>query len=393
MKMKDSKLLLKILSGVAAVVLWFAITYTEDPVINQLLTGIDVVFEGENVLHDNGLIVVNKDAIPDISVVIRGTRSNVISSVGGVSAVVDVSKITGAGENVVQIKYNYPSAYVTLAKAKTREFVLQTEKIIARNVPVEVKVENADKNTGYIIDAKSDTDKVRISGAESVVYKIAYAKVPVDVTNMTVSGDAEYFYQLCDADGGVLPEKNILSKSDSVIPVKSTAYEKVSLPVEVVLLEDRARDYAIEVKKQSVTTISAGITPGTDIKALYAIFDGDKRHEGTEYKMKIHIPEGVYIPPENRELTAECTLVPKILKEIEVPIVAENVPEGKKVKINPDKIRISVKGAESLLVPASVKATVDASRLTPGEEENVEVKLDGKDIQIVGTYTTSVILE
>ena len=394
MKMKDSKLLLKILSAFAAVILWFAITYTEDPVINQLLTDINVVFEGENTLHNNGLIVINKDSIPDLSATIRGARSNVIASVGAVSAVIDVSGITQPGENTVTVKYNYPSSAVTLAKTKIKEVTIEAEKIVSRNIPVNISVENADKNTEYIIDAKSDTSTVRISGAGSAVYGIAYAKVSVDVTNITASGDSDYFYQLCAEDGTVLPEKNILPKSQTLISVKNTAYKKVSLPIEVVLPEDKADQYALDVKKQSATTVFAGVSNGVNINTLFATFDGDEADEKTAYTMKITVPQGVYVPEKDREITAECTLVPKVLKELEVSVSAENVPEGKKVKLTPDKIRVSAKGAESLLVPGNIKATVDVSKLSLGTEKNLEVKLStDKEIQLAGTYTVSAILE
>lgn len=392
--MKNSKLLLKILSALAAIVLWFAITYTEDPIINQMLTDIKVVFEGEAILHDNGLIVVNKDEIPAISAVIRGNRSSVISSVGSVTATVDLSEIKTAGQNTVTVKYNYPSSAVVLAKTKAKELTIETEKIVTRNIPVRIAVENADKNADFMVDATSSVDKVRISGAESVVYKIAYARVAVDVTNITVGGEAEYFYQLCDADGAVLSEKNILSKSDAVIPVKNVVYKKASLPIKVILPVDMADDFAVEVKNQDKTSVYAGVPDGFTEDALYAIYTGGQHAAGTEYKMKISVPEGVYIPEKDREITAVCTLIPKVLKDVEVPVTAENVPEGKKVKITPEKIRVSLKGAENLLVSGDIKATIDASKLSLGEKTNLEVKLTtDKEIQIIGSYTATAVLE
>lgn len=392
--MKDSKLLLKILSALAAIVLWFAITYTEDPIINQILTDIDVVFEGEDILRDNGLIVVNKDSIPSVSAVIRGNRTGVIASVGSVTASVDLSGITSAGENTVPVKYNYPSSSVVLVKTKIKEITIETEKIVNRSIPVEVLVENADKNLEFMIDVTSETDKIRVSGAESDVYKIAYAKVPVDVTNITASGEAEYYYQLCSADGTVISETNILSKSTAVIPVKHTVYNKVSLPVKIVLPDNMAENYALEIKNQSVTTVFAGVLGTNTIEELYAEINVDENNQKTEYTLNIIVPEGVYLPEESREFTAQCTLVPKTLKEIEVPITAENVPEGKKVKITPEKVRVSAKGAENLLTAGNIKATVDASKLTEGEETNLAVELYcDKEIQIVGTYMVSVILE
>ena len=116
----NNKLFLKILSGLVALVLWFAITYTEDPIISQHLGDISIAFEGEDDLNDNGLAIINKDDIPGLSAVIRGKRSNVISAMGTVVASCDVSGIQDAGENIVQLKYVYPTATITMAKIKTR---------------------------------------------------------------------------------------------------------------------------------------------------------------------------------------------------------------------------------------------------------------------------------
>ncbi len=191
---RDSKLLLKILSAASAIILWFAITYTEDPVISHYLTDVNIVFEGEDTLHSNGIIVTNKDSMPDISAVIRGKRSNVISSIGSVSVVIDVSGITEAGTVEVPVEYSYPSSTVTLAKSKTKELTVKTEKIISRNIPVRIEMINEDKNTEYIVNATSSEQTVSVRGAESVVYKIANAKAVVVATTIVKRCSQDYFY-------------------------------------------------------------------------------------------------------------------------------------------------------------------------------------------------------
>ena len=64
------------------------------------------------------------------------------------------------------------------------------------------------------------------------------------------------------------------------------------------------------------------------------------------------------------------------------------------MKFTQEKIRISAKGAENILEPGNIKATIDASKLTVGEKVALEVELSSdKEIQIVGSYTASAILE
>ena len=158
--------------------------------------------------------------------------------------------------------------------------------------------------------------------------------------------------------------------------------------------EDVAKDYALEVKVQDKTSVYAGVPENFSEDKLYVVYDGGEAAAGMEYAMKIKVPEGVYIPEKDREVVAVCTLVHKVLKEIELPVTAENIPEGKKVKISPEKIKVSLKGTENLLVAGNLKATIDASKLEENEKTALEVDIStDKEIQIIGTYTASAILE
>lgn len=385
---KDSRLYLKILSALAAIVLWFAITYTEDPIISQYLNDINVIFEGEDSLHANGLIVTNKSSIPALSVTIRGNRSSVISSIGSISASVDVSGITEAGTNNVEIKYNYPSSYVTLAKTRTKEIALETEKIVSRNIPIKVETENDDKNTEYIIKATTEDSTVKVQGAENTVYEISYAKAVVDVTNVTRTSSQEYFYKFYNDENEIISDSNIIYKSIETISIDNTVYAKKALPVKVVLPEDMAEDYVLSVKGASMTTVEAGVPANSSVTELYAYFDEAKLKENGKYELSITVPEGCYVPKKNLVITASCELTPKVLKELEIPVTVQNVPEGKKITLAPEKIKITAKGAENVLMTDKIKATVNAAKIPDDGEGAVSVLITTEeDIKIIGAYS------
>lgn len=394
MKMKkDSRLPLKILSAFTAVILWFAITYTEDPIISQYLNDITIVFEGEGTLQDNGLIVTNKDSLPAISAVIRGNRSNVISSIGAISAVIDVSQITSAGSNIVPVKYSYPASVVTLAKGKTGEVALEIEKIVSRNIPVRVETANEDKNTDYMVESTGTDKTVKVRGAESVLYKINYAKAIVDVTNITKTSSQDYFYKFYDENGDVVPDNNIIYKSLQTVNVENEVYNKVSVPVKIVLSEEMQEDYVLSVKNASLATVEAGVPEGVTLTELTAVFDTDIE-AGGECELLLTVPDGVYLPKKYQKITAQCQLVPKVLKELEIPVSAQNVPEGKKVILSQEKILVTVKGAESSLTADKIKASIDAQDVPPEAAESVEVTVTAaEDIKIIGTYTVTAKLE
>ena len=148
----------KILSAIIAVILWTAITYTEDPIITQTITGINISFAGEERLNENGLAIINRKELPTVSVVIRGKRNNVIDALDKIYAVADVSSIKSAGKNQLTLSYNYPTDKVALEKAKTKEIPVETEALISREIPVKIEAKNRNKSDDHIIKSHSETE-------------------------------------------------------------------------------------------------------------------------------------------------------------------------------------------------------------------------------------------
>lgn len=371
---KNNKTFLKILSGLVAVVLWFAITYTEDPIISQHLGDIPVVFEGEKKLMDNGLIIVNKEKIPDISAVIRGKRSSVISAMSTITASCDVSAIEKAGENPVSVSYNYPASSITLANERTEEIIIETQKLITRNIPIKTVLKNEDKNGEYIIKPTPDAEKVRIQGAEKDAYAVEYAKVEIDVAEMSENNTQEYFYTLCDKDGNAVSENNIIKKSSETIEVENTLYNKVNIPIELKLSEELSKDYYLIVKNISTEKLNVGLIKQTAPKALYA--EIKELSTTGEYKLDIIVPENIYIPEDKKSITAVCETALLFEEEIELDISIEN--NQNKFSVKPEKLMATIIYPEGTIIDGKVKATVDAKDKKAGDILPVKITTPDK---------------
>lgn len=386
---KDKKLLLKILSGFIAVVLWFAITYTEDPAVSQHVTNISTVFSGEAQLRERGLTLVNKDELPPLSAVIRGNRSKVIASLGVVSAHIDVSNIHDVGTHEVSVQYRYPQDTVTLTKTRVSTVSVKVEKILSRDVPVKIEADTSGRDTDRLVAVKSSTESLTVRGAQSVVEKIAYAKAIIDASEITVNGEMSYAYKLYDENDNVLSEKNIISKSQSTVSVTGTVYKKAVLPVQVVLSDSLKENYTLKVKKQSVESLTVGIPDNSTVTELYAVLDNNATRERSPITIDIQIPDGVYCPIDDLTVTVEFELLPRTVHEIEVAVTPENIPEGREVELNPEKIKVSVKCAKNDAVASKISATFDASELNE-EEKTVDVNVTAvENIDIIGEYTVA----
>lgn len=386
--LNDRRILLKILSGFIAVVLWFAITYTEDPVITQVITGIPLNFVGEDKLEDNGLIVVNKNSLPEIAVAVRGTRSNVIAAIGSVTAEVDVSGITNVGSIGLPIKYMYPTSGIALVKSRTDEITIEAEKLVTRSIPMRAEAQNTDKNTQYIVKTECVDDRVKVRGAESSVYAISYGRADVDVSALEKSGVGEYEYAFFDGKGNRLPEGNILYRSSDTLSVKNTVYKRVNVPVKLIPDDETDELYAMTVKNQSMSSTDIGVADGTEITELTAVIT--REDEKTEYETAIDVPDGVYVPEKSRTVAAVCVFEPKMFTEVKVPVTITGAPDGKTAEADPKEITVSVKCAEKDASPERIRASADVSELTEGSGK-IAVTVTAEDgITVIGAYSVHV---
>ncbi len=386
---KDKKLLLKILSALIAIVLWFAITYTEDPAVNQHITNINAVFSGEAQLRERGLTMVNKDELPALSAEIRGNRSKVIASLGVVSAHIDVSNIHDVGTHEVSVQYRYPQDMVTLTKTKVSTVSVEVEKILSRDIPIKIEADTSGRDNDRLVSVKSNNETLNVRGAQSVVEKIAYAKAIIDASEITVNGDMNYSYKLYDAEDNVLSEKNIISKSQNTVLVTGTVYKKAELPVRVVLADSLKANYTLKVKKQSVESLTVGLPDNATVTQLLAVLDDNATRERSPITLQIQIPDGIYCPADNLSITVEYELLPRTLHDIEVSVTADNVPEGQEVQINPEKIKVTVKCSKNDAVAEKISATINAEDLS---EDDKTVKVDvaaEENIDIIGEYTVT----
>lgn len=386
-KLLQSKLLLKILSGVIAVFLWFAITYTEDPVITQTIPNVPIVFEGESTLNENGFAIVNKDELPTISVTIRGSRSNVIASLDSIYATADVSKISHSGENSLDITYSYLSSGISLIKTKTTQLDLEIEKLVSREIPVRIETKNEDNDFEKIVEPVLKNQTIKISGAESTVYKISYAKATVDLSAIQKSSSQEYKYNFYGENDNIIPMDNIVRTNRASVLVESIVYDKTKLlPVKIVLDEGRKNNYGFLVKSIEKQNVLVGIKDNIpNIDHLEAVITSDDSQDN--YTAKLIVPDGIYVSDDAKKITVSGEILPKVNREVTVKIYAENVPKGKIATVIPSEKTISVKTIDG---DVKIKATVDAGNMQDNEEIlDISFSSD-TDADIIGEYNALV---
>lgn len=383
----EQKLILRILSVVAAVILWFAVTYSENPSVTILISNINIGFTGEKSLEENGLIFVGRDKLPGIAVEVRGKRKDVQSILNSVTAKVDLSDITEEGEYVKDITYDVPNPSVIISKKKITSVAVTVEKSVSKEVPV--KIIQTGSNKDYIVKSMPKQQKVKITGTTADLSKISAASLSVDISSITSDGSVDCPVVFVDSENNAVTTENKISFTQRSISVENEVYYKKTVRIELSPEYDRD-NYNISVKSFSTDKLEVGVKEvNSELEAIYARF---KETEGInsdgKYEMTLVIPDGVYCPQPPKTLTMTASIENIVKKEISTAVECVNIADGLTAVAVPNVLTVTAAGTEESL--SQLKAVVDLTGLEVGEY-SLAVSFTGS-ASVEGSYNVKVIL-
>ena len=386
------KLALQLLSLFAAIVIWVFISYTENPQIDTTINTVPVQFSGETYLRQRGLMIINKATVPDASVVVRGRRRDLINVIGNISASVDVSGVNAEGEYKLKPSYDIPSSAVYISKRNTNFVEIEVVEITEKAVDVEIVLENEQRNKSFIIEAVPDIEQVTVKGAKEDIEHIKKARVNVDVSAMVKDNSGKYKLVYTDENGSeVLPVNDLFSEVTEV-NVSNKVYDKVSLDVQVQILNTNTDRYSVELLSQSMSTVEAGITgkKGKNVKSVTATFDLSDILDGvSKYSLDLNIPEGIYIPENSRVVEAELKISEIAEKTVVVPITVKN-SKGRGYYVSPDTVQVRISGLADKLKSENIQAVLDLDSISgQGTITDAEVKIKSKDEDVRVSQNTA----
>ena len=313
----NQKLIFKIISVFAAIVLWMIVTYTEDTLIDISINSIEIQYKGEQALHSKGFMITNKTETPKASVKIRGTRGDLIAVMDSVRASVDLSSIENSGTYELTPTFDIPSSAVYVSKRNTLSVPVTVSKITEKTVEVLVAQENQDKNKAYVVELKPLVKQINIRGDINDLTKISRAVLRIDVSSLMEDGTVKIVPEYETDEGEKVSLKNQIFTDFSGIEVKYNVYERKSL--DVVVNIPRELKEKIRLVNQSIKKIDVGLVneKGNNINYLTAVFrnTGEISPENKKYKLNLQVPDGVYLPEDKRQIEVELEVLPENLNE------------------------------------------------------------------------------
>ena len=402
----------KVLSGLLALVisfgLWlYVITFVSYNDENTFYN-IPVVFEGEAVLHDRGLMLSGKEDTT-ITLVLSGSRSDLAKvDSSNITVKASLAGIYGPGENI-ELNYNisYPGDVPSNAfveESRNPETVkVSVEKLVSnKEIPVVVRYNGTSVPEGFMCDkenAELDHDVVLISGPGSVADLISQAVVEVDLTEQRESISQNYRYTLCDGEGNAVDAQSITTNVEEVrLDVKIRRVKEVELKLDVTYAGGATTQNTIVEINPAKIRLSGGeavLEELGDSILLGKINLADVFKSGSQ-TFTINLPEGVTNETGVTEAEVTITFTGLATKEFVIEnIKMMNVPDGMEAELITERLPITVRGPAatiSKLTADDIYAVVD---FTGAEADTATFKAvivfneDFATVGALGTYTVS----
>lgn len=197
--MTDNDILVKILSLLVALLLWFYVMDSQDPSTTKPFYGIEVQYTGLSALSDAGLIITEGNTAT-VSIRVTGKRSDMIGFTStNMKATVDVGSITVPGEYERNYVVSLPNR-LTYTQI-TQKVVFTVDRITTKSVPLQVTLQG-EPAEGYVKGSyELSPEAVVVEGPEQVLAQIDHADIVYDLTGASSSVNTVLDYTLVNEAG------------------------------------------------------------------------------------------------------------------------------------------------------------------------------------------------
>lgn len=404
-----NKVLTALLSVAIAFGLWAYVVTMLNPEFEADFYNIPVVFVGESMLEERGLMVVDGTG-QTVTMRLKGNRSDLLNlKSSDITLKVDLSKIDEPGQQQVDYTYSFPgniaSNAIIVQNKNPGRLNMTFARKITKHVDVNVVLSGAVPQD-FIADEDTlatEFETIKITGPEDVVNRITQARINVDLTDRTESFSETYRYTLCDETGkGV--EASLIGVDNAEVNVTMSIQRVKDIPLVLTVIPGGgATELTTEIKIDPATIKVSGsdaVLENLNELNIGTINLGEITG-AKEMTFPITMPDNVT----NRSAVTTATVkikFPELLtKTFTIPgtnIQCINVPEGLEAEIITQSLKLDLRGPRVLVSPMSTTEfilRVDFAGKQAGTfTMQVEVVMDPgfEEVGVLGTCSVTATL-
>lgn len=397
-----------LLSFVIAFGLWFYVISVVSPGSTDTFYNVPVVLQGETVLEDRGLIIVDGKN-PTVTLELGGNRTDLIKlDNSNITVIADLARIYEAGEHKLSYDIFYPGSVSSDAIEEVSRnpgtVKLTVERLIEKKIPVHI-IYTGNVPQNCIADKENavlDHENVIIEGPASVIDQITQATIAVDIDGRTESFSEDYRYTLCDADGNPV-DAQMVRTNVAQVNLSLLIQHVKDIPLTVTVIDGGgATEETTSIVIQTPTIKVAGSASALEGLEFIEIatIDLSLYMRDTDITYPLSIPSGL----ENLTGISEVVVSLKFPELSTATFQATNfqllnVPEGMDAEIVTKTLTVRVRGPRELvskMTAADILVTVDLSGEGMGtftKLANVSIGSAFAEVGIIGTYNVSVTVQ
>ena len=391
----------KILCVLAAVALWFYVVGTNTTIEEKVFENVAVAIRGTEALESElGLSVISgRDYV--VNLTLQGARSDMdrIHS-EDITAYVDVSDIKESGEHTLNVAVDVPGG-VSVVSQSVSIIRLYVDKGASRIVPVKVETRYT-MEAAYTMETPIPSfDTVIVTGPESELDKIGYAKVVLELGRVDRTMTSTGILELVDKEGVTLNNPYLkLQKSEVLVQIPVKTHKEVPLVLEYEHGFYNSSNVSVTVSPATIR-IMGDPDDLAKISEIPLTIDEKTITGDTEMTMTIEVPKGAENISGKRE--ANVTIKHKNTETREVAVTNFEILNPSDLKFSHDaEMSVTFRGTKTalaLLNANNVTAQIDlgACPSTPGKHKvpvSITVtKALADSVYEIGEYTMDVTVE
>ena len=337
---------LKIVSVLAAFVLWLVVVNVDDPIISKTYTGIPVEIQNDDVLTSQGKCYEVTGDTGTVNVVVTAHRS-VIDGVSKdhIKATADMRQLTSMDTVPIEVRSTRYSDRIESVTTRDTNLKLNIEDLVKREVGISVNYEG-EPAEGYILARTENAlSTVTVSGPESVVSTVASVRATADIKGISRDFSVTEPLYPVDENGDMIEDERI-KLSRTVTEIKYVIYATKTIPISSGYSGTAAAGFGTtgSVITDPASVLIAGKGENfEDMEVIYVSPDrvsveGASGDVTVEVSIADYLPTGVIFadPAFDTMVSVTVGIDRNSRKVIDVPlsnVTVENVPDGYVVNI------------------------------------------------------------
>ena len=400
-KLFNNNIFWAVISLVAALAIWLYMTATQEEEIDVTLSGVQVVFAGEEDLQATRGLVITDVSTRTVDVTVRGTRLNIGSlAASDVQAVIDVSRFNSTSNSTQSYNLVYPdgvdASAVRVVRSSPSTISFQVTRMDDKIVPVDAAFTGSVAE-GYMLgDIEYEPRSITVSGPQSVLETIDRVYVEVELMDLDATRTVEAPFSLRHANGNEIAKDGLEFDFDTVtvtIPISKVK----DVPIYVNLIEGAGatrENTSIKLSESSITIAGDAAT----VDGINRIEVGpvdltsfELTYEGT---LDVVLPNGVENISGIEEVDVSLEVTGLAVRDFTVTNISDTgLPEGYSAELVTHSLTVRIRGPQDALAnlnSSNIRAVADLSNTTASgtmDIPNVQIVIDGAlNCGAVGTY-------